>query len=244
MDDDDDLAIHGTGPRLISLAEAAAILRVDEQAVRDWIAEGLISYVTMPDGEHRIQVRDESQESSPGVSSSFVAFELGRGISEEAQARFVAERERRRRQLDLKGLVWTDVDVEALCALLAERLGAVVPEGIRVSVRHGLVFVSGAGTDVARIVSDSEGSVDERLVEAAERLLEVASESISEVTADPWPADAGMFAGGFPPSHAEISNDELRVFYGEPEEPLLVLAPIRIPEVLRDRGSELEPDAT
>jgi len=144
----------------------------------------------------------------------------------------------------LKGLVWTGVDVDAFCALLAARFEAVVPDGCSVSMRNGLIYVAGAGADIARIVSDGCVGVEERLVEAAERLLEVASESVSEVTSDPWPGRAGMFPGGFPPLSAEISNGELRMFYGEPEEPLLVLAPIRISDVLRAADSAGAPDVT
>jgi hypothetical protein len=46
-----------------------------------------------------------------------------------------------------------------------------------------------------------------------------------------------MFPGGFPPLYAEISNGELCMSYGDPGEPLLVLAPIRISDVLRDPDS-------
>jgi hypothetical protein len=179
MSEGDEPPTRGTRPRLISLAEAADMWQVEEQAVSDWIEEGLISSVTTPSGEHRIQVLDEQHERSPGRISSLRTFQISSGVSEEAAARFVVERERRRRELELKGLSWTEVDVEAFCALLAERFDSVVADGCSVSVRNGLIYVAGGGVDVARIVADSEVEVEERLVEAAERLLEVASDSIS-----------------------------------------------------------------
>jgi hypothetical protein len=51
-----------------------------------------------------------------------------------------------------------------------------------------------------------------------------------------------MFPGGFPPVCAEISGAELRMSYGDPSQPILVLAAIRISDVLRSRTTAGDAD--
>jgi hypothetical protein len=232
MDDHESL-IGGTGPRLITPAEAASILNVNEQAVREWIAADLIAYVTLPGGEQRIQLRDELHEQSPSHSGSLVSLELTRGVDEERSEPLAEQLRLRRRELQLQGLTWSNVDVEALAGLLAARLQEVVPDPGRVHVEGGMVWVAGAGIDVAQVVSDRDDeSLEQRLIAAGERTLEIASDSLSEVTSQPWPARSGQFAGGFPPYDARISDGELHMRYGNPDAPILTLAPIKLSEIV------------
>jgi hypothetical protein len=42
----------------------------------------------------------------------------------------------------------------------------------------------------------------------------------------------GAFASGFPPVHASISDDALLMSYGEPDAPILELAPIPLTEIV------------
>lgn len=43
----------GTLPRLISVEEAAALLRVSDTTIRNWIRKDAIPYIELPGGEHR-----------------------------------------------------------------------------------------------------------------------------------------------------------------------------------------------
>ena len=208
------------------------MLRVSEQAINDWIARDLIAYQTLPNGEHRIRLLDEQHETGPGRRSSFVALDLHSGVDQAAGELFAEELRARRRELELEGLAWSEVDVSRLTALLGERLAAVVPADVEVRVDQLRVWVAGAGVDVGELVADGKEPVQDRIVLAAERLLEVASEAISEITADPWPATAREFPGGFPPYEAVISDRQLLMSYGDSADPLLTLTPIQLDDVL------------
>ena len=202
-----------------------------EQAVLDWIDAGLISYVTMETGEHRIQLLDEQLETSGPLTSSFTFLELSRGIDPETREIFAQEQRRRRRELELEGLDYGAIDVSALTTLIATRLAAVVPDPCEVTVYQGMVYVGGAGIDVARIIGDGDNPSEERIRLVGERALEIASESLSEVTMDPWPAKPRQFPGGFPPCNALITDGQLNMSYGDPSAPVLTLAPISLADL-------------
>ncbi|MGO9751246.1 MAG: hypothetical protein ACLP22_06990 [Solirubrobacteraceae bacterium] len=217
---------------MITVAEAAAVLRVREEVVRGWIDAGSISYVTLASGEHRIRLLDEQQSSCGPTHSSFRILELGRGIDPETRAAFVRDRRRRQRELELDGLDCGPVDVEALTSLIADRLRAVVPDPSTVTAADGMVRVAGAGIDVAHMISHSEGGAQERVRVVGERALQIASEALSEITMDPWPAEPRQFPGGFPPCNANIANGGLSLSYGDPENPILTLQPIALSDVI------------
>jgi hypothetical protein len=229
---DDDLPVKGTGPRLLTISEAAAILRVSEEAVRDWIAGDLISYETLPSGERRLHLSDEAHHHSLSHSSSMYVLDLQSGVTDEKAGLLGEQLAARRREHQLLGLVWTDLNVDALTELLAARLSDVCPDPQSVRAERGMVWVAGAGIDVAQLAADDEQSVEQRLISLAEQALETASEALSEITAEPWPAKGGMFPGGFPPIRARISDGSLFVSYGEPDAPILELAPIRLAEII------------
>jgi hypothetical protein len=224
--------IGGTGPRLITLAEAAEILRVSEQALEDWIAADLIAYETLPSGEHRIRLLDEQHEVGPIRRSSLVSLDLHSGVDHASAELFAKELPVRRRERELEGLAWSEVDAARLTALLAEALASAVPATVEVSVEDRLIWVAGSGVDVGQLVADAEASVEDRILLAAERLLEIASDAISEEIAEPWPASAGQFAGGFPPYEAVISDGQLLMRYGDPTKPILTFPPISVNDVV------------
>lgn len=171
--------------RMITLAEAAKILGVSEHAVREWIADGLIASETTPGGEPRIRLRYEHHVTEPGLRQGLVILDLHRGVSDGKRARFRDQLSARRREHELEGLEWTGVDVDALTALLAARLAEVVPDPQEVGAERGMVSVAGSGIDVALFVADGEGTVEERLIFAAEHVLDRASEAFAEVTCEP-----------------------------------------------------------
>jgi hypothetical protein len=45
------------------------------------------------------------------------------------------------------------------------------------------------------MAADNELTVGDRLVVVAERALEVISDQLADITAEPWPARAGQFPG-------------------------------------------------
>lgn len=166
------------------------------------------------------------------MSSSFRILDLGRGIDPDTRAAFVNDHRRRQRELELDGLDSGPVDVDALTSSIADRLRAVVPDPSTVTAADGMVRVAGAGIDVAHIVSHGEDGAQERVRAAGERALEIASETLCEITSDPWPAKPRQFPGGFPPCNATIVNHELSLSYGDPNNPILTLGSIALGDVI------------
>jgi len=102
---DEESPIGGTAPRLISVAEAAEILRVTEDALRAWIATDRISYVTLPSGEHRLELIDERHSHSGPVQQGMTMIKTGVGKADEVSRKeFRLELARRRREKQLMGL--------------------------------------------------------------------------------------------------------------------------------------------
>ncbi len=239
MTNDSNSPLRGTGRRLITAAEAAAILRVSEQAVLDWIASGRISYVTLPSGEHRIRLVDEDHNRSGPTESGFAILQLhSSALGDQESRSFDRELWSKQQELRHAGLDYGDVDIDAFVALLADRLAAVAPDRASVSVRDRMILAAGWGSDVALAVGAGE-SLEERLVGAARNMLGTASDAFSQVTTDPWPARPGQFPSGFPPFDAKIADGELRLWYGEERAPILELSPIKLDELLqRPQSSE------
>jgi excisionase family DNA binding protein len=218
-----------SGPRLITAAEAASILGVSEEAVSEWIDSGLIDSVALSGGERRLRLKQETHFRSGPLQTSSFLLDLGLGgfRQELAQRRFEHESE---------GLSWTGLDPERLMSLLADAMRDVVPAGVSVRTEHGRIWIAAGATNVAGIVSDDDQTIEERIIIAAERMLETASDSISEITAEPWPARAGEFPQGFPPCRAVISERTLYLSYGDKHNPILKLAPIDLASVLGQPG--------
>jgi hypothetical protein len=85
----------------------------------------------------------------------------------------------------------------------------------------------GAAADIAAAV-DFDGSLRERVSAACERALECASEVILEETNAPWPAlERDRLA------RAEVTDETVRLWYGDGDSPFLELIPIPLHEVRR-----------
>lgn len=208
------------------------MLRVREQAVYGWIEAGLISYVTMASGEHRIRQLDEHENHADGIRSSLRTLELGRDINRDAQATFRRDLRRRQRELQLERADYGAVDVDALTSLLAARFAAVVPDPSTVRAANGRVLAAGSGTDIAHIIAHTDGPPEDRIRYAAEQALETLSVSMSEITTEPWPASANDFRGGFPPINAMLVDGRLLLSYGDSDDPILTLEPIHLADVI------------
>jgi hypothetical protein len=113
-----------------------------------------------------------------GRLASPVSLELQRGISDDKVALFEQQLQRRRREHELQGLRWTEIDADALAERLTARLAQVVPEGVSVKCEAGMLWVAGSGVDVARMVSDDQRALEARIALAAEDMLAKASDPI------------------------------------------------------------------
>jgi hypothetical protein len=220
---DDDDPLIGTGPRLVSVAEFAAVLNVTEEDVRGWIAEGKLPSEPGPDGEPLLEIIDEDHEEHDGAAMGFVMYSTGALGSDEIGAR------RRERQLESYAYDGP-IDADSLVAALAQRLNAVVPDPADAAAQYGIVF----GVDVADLLAGSEdGAPGELIASIAARVMENASDSVADDTAEPWPARAGQFEGGFAPVATEVRDAVVRMWWGSSDAPVLELEPLVVAEVLK-----------
>jgi hypothetical protein len=216
--------------RVITAAEFATILRVTEDDVLGWMLAGHIPYVEGPDREPRVRIAEQRAVDGP-ISRGFTTYSLSRDPA------FQDELAHRRRELGLAALDWGNVDVEALADALASRLSAVVPSPVRAVCSAGTVFLRdadghGPGIDIAFHASFPEaGSGADRVCAAAAAALQSVQDELTMLTTDPWPL---RDHGELPAPHAELmpGATSVRLFYGDPMDPVLELEPLRVREVL------------
>ena len=234
MDEGDELNLT---ERLVTPAEVAEIMQIDQAEVLAWIESGQLDVRRGEDGKPWVPIREHHERRGP-IAGGFAIYPGPREPKLLADAR--AERRARERDAQISDAVDAGVDIDALTAALAQRLAAVAPPEVRIATtERGMVEVldvsgGGAGVDVALAVAASEsepGSPTDRVVGAAWRLLETAQEEIAEVTTDPWPRRG---AGTLPEPHAQLSQDSatVRLFYGSAAVPVLELAALPIADVL------------
>ena len=132
------------------------------------------------------------------------------------------------------------VDTDRLTALLADRLSAIVPDGIWVEASGGKLWYSAeegrfAGQSgnyrvdrASSYVRDNfevlTGTVADRLVGVCVQVLDELQDYVSEATHDPWPGRTAQ-----PTPQARIHQAELRLWYGGPHGRQAVLACTPIP---------------
>jgi hypothetical protein len=221
--------------RMITAAEFAAILRVTEDDVLQWMLAGRIAYVDGAEGEPRARIRERHSVDGP-LTSGLITYSMGRDPD------FQAEVARRRRELELQRMDWGEVDLEALAHALASRLQAVVPLACHVAVEEAMIWLRdaeghGAGIDVAFAASFPEsGSGAERVRHAAATALQQAQDELAEITTDPWPHKG---AGQLPAPRADLILDgaAVRLLYGDLADPVLELEPLQVSEVLSKSSS-------
>jgi hypothetical protein len=223
--------------RLVTTAEIAQIMEIDEADVLAWIESGELDVQRGEDGEALLAIREHREIDGPS-EVGLTVYAGPRDPQLLADAR--AEVRARERDALIGVAAGTGVDIDALTAALAQRFAAVAPPEVQIaSTERGVVNVldvrgGGGGVDVARAVGASESdtcSPADRVVVAGWRLLNAAQEEIVEVTTDPWPCRG---SGTLPEPHAQLSEDGtvVRLFYGPAADPVLELAALSISDVL------------
>ncbi len=225
--------------RLVTPAEMAQIVGVDEADVFTWIENGELDVQRGEDGEPWVLIREHhSADAAAGFEAGLTVYKGLRDPQLLAKAR--AELRERERNAQIAAAAATGVDIDALTAALAQRLAAVAPPEVRIAItQRGMVDVldvrdGGAGVDIALAVATYESdtrSAADRVVNAGWRLLETAQDEIAEITTDPWPRRG---SGTLPEPHAQVSQDgaTVRLFYGAASDPVLELAALSISDVL------------
>jgi hypothetical protein len=142
------------------------------------------------------------------------------------------------------------MDADALTALLAARLAAIVPAGFYVQARDGMLWYSAdqgrfpgqqgdyrtgqAGTYVRdNLGADADPDAD-AVTRVAAQALDELQDYVSEATHDPWPGtraqprphDPWPGTRAQPRPYARIRDALLHLGYGDPDAPVLACAPI------------------
>lgn len=136
------------------------------------------------------------------------------------------------------------VDTDRLAALLADRLTAIVPDGIRVEADDGMLRFSAeegqfpgqsgdfrvgrSGSYVRTSFEVRTGTVADRLAGACVQVLDDLQDFVSEATHDPWPGRTAQ-----PAPQAQIFQAELRLWYGgrHGRQAVLACAPIPLTDL-------------
>jgi len=124
--------------------------------------------------------------------------------------------------------------------ILADRLGAIVPDGFDVRAEEGTLWYTaaaerfpgqsgnylggGAVTDVGVNFSAGGSTDQERLVWVAKLVLDDLQDVVDEQTHDPWPGDTTP-----PSAYAQICDSMLHLWYGGTDEVVLACDRYRLP---------------
>ena len=139
------------------------------------------------------------------------------------------------------------MDADALTALLAGRLAAIVPAGFHVQARDGMLWYSAdqgrfpgqqgdyrtgqAGTYVRDNLGAFGDTDADAVTGVAARALDELQDYVSEATHDPWPGPRAQ-----PRPYARIQDALLHLGYGDPDAPVLACTPIPLAALNRTRN--------
>jgi hypothetical protein len=119
-----------------------------------------------------------------------------------------------------------------------DALSAAMPEGWRAEFQGSTFRLLGPGGPYASLdhwALTEDVLLEDQLIVAAEGALHVAQQLVAEETTEPWPAVSATECHGFPNPHAALVGDELRVWFGKSENPVLEIGPFDVRAiVLRD----------
>jgi hypothetical protein len=125
------------------------------------------------------------------------------------------------------------VDAGRLTEALAQRLDEVTPDEIHVTADDGMLWYSSdfdsgqAGSYVRHILEAADESGEADLVDAAVMILDQLQDFVSEATTDPWPG-----TGHQPKPHGQVRDGALHLWYGDPGEIKLTIAPIDTADII------------
>jgi len=121
-----------------------------------------------------------------------------------------------------------DIDVDELTVVLADRLGAIVPEGFHVQPSDGMLWYSAdvgrfpgqlgdyhvgiSGTCVRDNLSDAGWTDADRVAAVAAQALDELQDYVDEASHDPWPGERVP-----PRSYALFRDQLLHLWYGGPD---------------------------
>lgn len=130
------------------------------------------------------------------------------------------------------------VPADAIAQAFVDALSAAMPEGWSAEFQGSTFRLLGPGGPYASFDHwglTEDVLLEDQLIVAAASALHVAQQWIAEETTEPWPAVSGTQYHGFPNPHAALVGDELRVWFGRSENPVLELGPFDVSAiVLRD----------
>jgi hypothetical protein len=124
---------------------------------------------------------------------------------------------------------------ERFASAVAARLQSVVPDRFAVRAQGSAVSVYDQGhwgdwgqSLIADIVAEEDGrSIVERVETAARAIVNFAQDAVMESTREPWP---GGPPGGATPT-AQVVGEQLHVWFGDEDNPVLRLEPIELAEL-------------
>ncbi len=243
----EDEPVRGTGPRLISVAEAARILRVGEDAILEWIKTGRMRAVTLANREYRLRLADEQRFDrvtdnpriaiQPGIyETDFWPPDLTDAELEDWARELRRKRREKRLGVDLAG-----IDLTALGQGLATRLGGLLPALWTASSTDGIVAVAdpdGASVstlDLALMLGDADAAKD-RVLWALLSALAILQTQIADETTKPWPDDMSKSHPGLANAGGEIVRDVVRMRFGPADAPIVEFEPMHLADILSDPG--------
>ena|ERR1041384_1796200 len=127
------------------------------------------------------------------------------------------------------------LSAERFASAIAARIQSVVPDRITVGAQGSAVSVYDQGhwgdwgySQIADIVAEEDGrSIVERVQTAAWAIVSFAQDAVMESTREPWP---GGPPGGAMPT-AQVIGEQLHVWFGDEDNPVLRLEPIELAEL-------------
>lgn len=111
--------------------------------------------------------------------------------------------------------------------LFVEQLSAVLPQGFQAGVRGDRLWLAGIWTSGASVHwLSTDVLLEDEAINGAVQMLDQIQSHVAHATREPWPAVTGPGYAGFPEPNAEMVGDEIRMWFGDRERPVLELGPI------------------
>jgi hypothetical protein len=139
------------------------------------------------------------------------------------------------------------IDPDQLNQVLAQRLGAVVPDGFHIEAAEGMLRYSAdtqvgtAGTYVRDNFAVHGETDEERAGGVTAQALDELQDYISEATRDPWPGQRAQ-----PQARAQVRDGVLFAWYegpGSPSGAVLEMEPVPLADLQRHSGYDQDSES-